>query len=163
MGHIEKGKQVVEHAAGQVALLEAGKDFLVAGVAQGDGIEIVSLHELVEDVGADDHSLGDVYGEALALELGVALDHRTHEGEAAPLASERTVADAGKIAVLIEAVFLVDGHDAGILHAPVLYDEVEYQVARLVHVLVVVYVDLTQNGGRREHGPRVEEPREVVV
>ena len=67
-------------------------------------------------------------------------DERAHECEAAPLAAERTVADAGEIAVSIEAVLAVFRHHARVLDAAVFHDDVEDEAARLVHFGIFAHV-----------------------
>ena len=90
-------------------------------------------------------------------------DERAHECEAAPLAAERAVADAGEIAVSIEAVLAVFRHYAGVFDAAVFHDDVEYEAARLVHFGIFAHVHPFQQFGGRKHGARIEKAREVVV
>ena len=148
---------------GQGGPFEGLQNFLIGCIAQGDGVEVVLLHELVEDVRADDHCFGNVHVEVVGCERGIPLHERPHECQAASLAAQRAVADAGEVAVLVEAFLLVDGHHAGILHFPVAHDDVEDELPRLVHVGVLVGIVRLQDFGGREHGARVEEARKMVV
>ena len=90
-------------------------------------------------------------------------DERAHECEAAPLAAERAVADAGEVAVSIEAVLAVFRHYAGVFDAAVFHDDVEDEAARLVHFGIFAHVHPFQQFGGRKHGARIEKAREVVV
>ncbi|EJX09814.1 hypothetical protein EVA_02073 [gut metagenome] len=66
MHDTQESHQVFEYSFGQLGFFKGLQDFFVRGITEGDGIEVVSFHELVEDIGTDDDRLGDVYGEVLA-------------------------------------------------------------------------------------------------
>ena len=87
----------------------------------------------------------------------------THERQATAFASQRTVTDTRKVAVLVEAVSLVDGHHALVFHLAIAHDKVGDEPAGLIHVGIVGDVNLLEDDCRRKHGTREEESREMVV
>ena len=64
------------------------QDLLVGGIAQGDGIEIILLHELVEEVGTEHHRLRNRHLRILVLvQFGMALDDIVEERQTTAFAS----------------------------------------------------------------------------
>ena len=73
--HFEEGQYVVFEAFGQGGVEKVLQDFLVGQVGEGHLVEVVALHEFVEDVGAEYNGLGHRYAHAFVIfEYGVALD-----------------------------------------------------------------------------------------
>ena len=67
---------------------EMVQDLLVRRVAQGDGIQVVLLHEPVEDIRAQDHRFGDLHGSPLKLiQFRMALDDVIQESQSTPLSA----------------------------------------------------------------------------
>ncbi len=48
-----------------------------------------------------------------------------------PLPPSEPLADAGEVGVVVEAVFLEDGHDSAVFHLAIFYNQVEEQLAHL--------------------------------
>ena len=101
--------------------------------------------------------------EIVLVELGVTLYHGADEGEATSLPPQGAVSDAGKVAVLVESVLFIDGDDAGILHFAVLDDEVEDELTRLVHIVIVRDIDVFEDFGGGKNRAGIEETREMVA
>ena len=67
-------------------------------------IQIVGIHKLVEHIGTEHDGLGNGNTGILELfELGVMLHQIVDESQSAPFASQRTVADTGKVGVAVES------------------------------------------------------------
>ncbi len=96
-------------------------------------------------------------------QLGITLHHRSDERQASALSSQRTVSDTGKIAVFVETLLLIDRNDTGVLHPAILNDQVENQLTRLIHILVVAHIHTLQHFCRRKHGTGIEEAGEMVT
>ena len=161
--NVVEGFDVVEQALGECGFFKTTQDFFIGSIAQRNGIKVVALHELVEEVCADDNGFGDVYAEIVVFEFGISLDHCADESQATPLTSERPIADTGKVAVFVKSLFLVDGHNAGILHASVAHDAVHYQFSGFLHVAIFLHIHFFQNNSGGEHCPREEKTRKVIV
>ena len=116
----------------------------VGQVAQGHLIELVGIHELVEDVGTEHDGLRDAGRDARHLHVLVTREHSVDEGQAASLAAQRTLADAGEIAVFVEAFALEDGHYALVFHLAVGDDGVEDNLAVGIDVLKRIPRDALQ-------------------
>ena len=79
------------------------QNILVGGVAEGYGPQVVLVHELVEEVGTEHHGLGNLYGSIReVVELRMTLDDVVKEGKATPFATQRAVANAGKVGIAVE-------------------------------------------------------------
>ena len=75
MGSLEERKEVGYQRVGQLCMQERLQDVFVAGIAQGYLVEVVTLHELVEDVGTEDDGLRYLHGGILELaEVGMHLN-----------------------------------------------------------------------------------------
>ena len=150
---IEKGHQVLDQPGGQAGTQEIAKNRLVINIIERDGIKLIPFHKLIKDIGTNHDRLRDIDSEVLTLQTGIALDHRPNESQATSFSAQRALADAGEVAVLVETVLLVNGNHARVLHPSVLHDQVEDQLARLVHILVIAHVHMFQHLGGREHRP----------
>ena len=144
---IEEGEEVGYQRVGKLRTEEVLQDFLVGGIAQGYGVEVVLLHKLVEEVGTEHDGLRYRHlGTLVLVQLGVALDDAVEEGQAAALAAERAFADAGEVGITVELQAVEDGHHADVLHAAVLHDGVEDNLAVGVNVLQLMPRDVFQEG-----------------
>ena len=161
---IEEREEVGYQRVGQLSTEEVLQDDLVRSVAEGDGIEIVLLHELVEEVGAKHDGLRYRHlGTLILVQLGVALDNAVEEGQAAALAAERALADAGKVGIAVELQSVEDGHHADVLHAAVLHDGVEDNLPVGIDILQLVPRDVLQEGRHGEDGAGREPAAHVVA
>ena len=144
---IEEGEEVGYQRVGELRTEEVLQDFLVGGIAQGYGVEVVLLHKFVEEVGTEHDGLRYRHlGTLVLVQLGVALDDAVEEGQAAALAAERAFADAGEVGIAVELQAVEDGHHADVLHAAVLHDGVEDNLAVGVNVLQFMPRDVFQEG-----------------
>ena len=139
------------------------EDFFVRRIAEGYGVEAVRLHELIENVGAEHNGARNGYWYAVEIVADrIFFDDRVNESQAAAFASERTLADAGEVGVVVEAVFLEDGHDSAVFHLAIFYNQVEEQLAHLRGIFQVAEAVVFDHLCNREHGARVEPARDVV-
>ncbi len=162
--HVEKSHQVAEQTLRQSSVEEVMQNVLVGNVGQGYLVKLVRIHELIKHVGAENHGLGnaDVYVVEL-VGFGMMLDDVVQESQSASLAAQRSVADAGEIAVLVEALALEHRHNALVAHAPVCHDGVEDDFAVRVDVLQAVPGDAFQKLADGEKGAGAEPSADVVV
>ena len=137
---------------------------LVAGVAQCNLVKVVLVHEIVKDIGAEHERLGYAHGRpGILVELRVALDYVVDEGQSAPLAAQRAVADACEVAVGVELSPVEDGHHADVLHPAVLHDGIEDYLPVRVNVLQLVPGDVLEECRHGEYGPGREPAAHVVA
>ena len=85
------------------------------------------------------------------------------ESKSAPLASQRTVADAGKVGIAVEAVALEDCHHSLVFHLAVFHDSLEDNFTVGIHVLQAIPGDGPQKLCHGKHGTRVEPAADVVA
>ena len=162
--HFEERHEVFSQAFWQTGMEEIMEDVGVGNVAQRHLVELVALHELIENVGTEHDSLRNHHlGIRETVEFGMALDDVVDEGNATSLASERTVADAGKVGIAVEAVAVEHCHHTLVLHATVSNNGIEDDLAVLVHVLQRIPCDVFQEFGDREQGTRPQPARHVVA
>ena len=136
MGCLEEGEEVGDVAVGQLCLQKVLKDNFVRRITEGDAIEIVLLHELVKDIGAEHHGLGNLYGSPTeTVEVGVRLDDVVEESQATSLAAERTIADTREMGIAVELATIEDSHHAKVFHVAILHDGVEDDLAVSIHIL----------------------------
>ena len=162
--HIEEGKEVLHQAVGQLGFEEVAQDDVIVGIGQGYLIQIVGIHKLIEHIGAEHDGLGDGDTGILKLfELRMMLHQIVDESQSAPLASQRTVANTGKVGVSVEAVAPEDCHHSLVFHLTVFHDSLEDDSAVGIHVLQAVPGDGLQELCHGEHGTRVEPAADVVA
>ena len=161
--HFKQCRQVVNDVLRQGGIEECLEDFGVGAVAERNGIEMVALHKFIKDVCTEHHGLGNAHSEIVCAEARIAADHRPHEGQAASLAAERAVANAGKRAIFVETSALIDGNNACVLHLAITDNTVADELTGFVHVGIFAHIDLLENHRRRKHGSREKETREMVV
>ena len=161
---IEEGKEVGYQCIGQLCLQEVLQYLLVRGVAQRNAPQVVLVHELVEEVGTQHHRLGYLHGGVVeVVQLRVSLDDVVQEGQSAPLASQRAVADAGEVGIAVELQTVEDSHHTDVLHPAVLHNGVEDNLPVGIHVLQLVPGDVLQECRHGEDGPCAEPAAHVVA
>ena len=102
---------------------EFREDLLVGEVRVDDVLEAVLEDEPVEEGRRDHQGAGNQHAHALPLVVQVvALEHLVQEGEAASLAAQRAVAQAGEADGVVVAFGLEAGHHAQPLRHPVAPD-----------------------------------------
>lgn len=119
----------------------------VRNLAQCQRIELVGIHELVEDIGTEHHSLRyqgpdravwilrAVFTRPDTIEVFVTCKQSVEEGETTSLASERTISDTREVAVLVESLSLEDCNHTLILHTAVCHDGIEDDLTVGIDVL----------------------------
>ena len=161
---IEEGEEVGYQRIGQLGTQEVLQDFLVGGIAQGNAPQVVLVHELVEEVGTEHDGLRYLDGGILKLvQLGMALDDVVQKRQATALAAQRALADAGEVGVAVELQTVEDSHDTDVLHAAILHDGVEDNLAVGVDILQLVPRNGLQELRHGEDGARTEPAAHVVA
>ena len=161
--NIEKRHQVFNQTGGKAGTQEIFQDRFVIHITQCDRIQFVCLHKFVEDVCTDHDRLRNGHSKVIVFQLGITLYHRPNKRQTPALSSQRTVAYTGKVTIFVEALLLIDCNNTGILHPTVLHDQVENQLARLIHILVVAHIHTLQHLCRRKHGTGIEEAGKMVT
>ena len=140
------------------------QDLLVRSIAEGNTPEVVIVHELVEEVGAQHHCLRNLHGGILKLiQFGVALDDVVEEGQSAALAAQRAIADAGKVGIAVKLQTVEDGHHADILHTAVLHDGIEDNLAVGIDILQLMPGDMLKELADGEDGTGTKPAAHVVA
>ena len=140
------------------------KDLFVGSITQRYRIEIVLLHELVEEVGTENDGLRNRHLRILILvQFGMTLDNIVEERQTTTLASQRTLTDTGEVAVGIELQTVEYGHHANVLHPSILYDGIEDDLTVGIYILQFVPRDVFQECRHREDGTGTEPAAHVVA
>ena len=142
---------------------EVLQDLLVGCIAQGYGIEVVLLHELIEEVGTEHHGLRDHHLRILILvEFGMTLDDVIEECQTTSLTSQRALTDTGEMAISIEFQTIEHRHYTDVLHTTILYDGIEDDLAMGIHILEFMPGDMLQKCRHGEDGTGTEPTAHVV-
>ena len=129
---------------------------IVAGIAQSQLIQIISIHELIEYIGTQHHRLRDNHLSVLEfIELGMTFHHIIYESQATPFTSQRAVAYASEIRITVETVALEHCHHSLILHLTIFHYSLEYNLAVSVDIFQRLPRDLLQELGYRKYGTRI--------
>ena len=133
------------------------QNILVGSVAQGNLIQIVALHELIENIGTENHSLRNGNLSIIeTLELLVAYNHIVDERQATSLSAQRTVADARKVRETVETVALELGNNSPVSHLAVFNDGIVDNLTMRIHILKTLPSDVLQKFRNREKGSRAK-------
>ena len=160
---IKEGEEVGYQRIGQLSPHEMLQDLFVGSIAESNGIEIVLLHELIEEVGTEYDGLRNRHLSILVLvQLCMPLDDIIEESQATTLATQRTVANTGEMAIGIELQTVEYSHHADVLHAAILYDGVEDNLTVGIDILQFMPGDMLQEGRDREDGTGTEPTAHVV-
>ena len=115
--------------------MKCAQDLLVAAVGKGDLIEVVLLHELIEDIRAKNDGPRD--GDDNILEFvgePVPFDQRIEKGQSAGLSADRSFADPGKLEVFIILFTVEIGNDTPCFVDPESGDGIEDISLCLIHI-----------------------------
>ena len=160
----EEREEVGDERVGQLRTQEVAQYLFVGGVAERYLVQIVLLHELVEDVRTQHHGLRYLNrhtGERT--EVGVHLYDIVKESQTSTLSSERTVADAGEVRVRVELHTVEHSHHTDVLHVAILHDGVEDNLTVSGDVLQTFPRDFLQEVRHGEDGTRREPAAHVVA
>ena len=161
---IEEGEEVGYERIGQLCLEEVAQYLFVRGITQGNGIELVLLHKLIEEVGTQHHGAGNTHTDALkTIELRMALDDIVEECQSAALASERPFANACKMAVRVELATVEHCHHADVLHAAILHNGIKDNLSVLVHILQLMPCHMFQERRHGEDGTGTQPAAHVIA
>ncbi len=118
----------------------------------------------VEDIGTEHHGLRNLNGGILILvELRMALDDVVEEGKSPALSAQGSLADAGKVGILIELHSIEHGYHTQVLHVTILHDGIEDDLSVGIHILQLLPGDVLQEGRNREDGSGTEPAAHVVA
>ncbi len=161
---IEEREEVGYQRVGQLRLEKTVEYVLVRRVAQCNLVEVVSLHKFVEHIRTQHERFG--YGNrgvVEALQFGMALYDVVEKGQTAPLATQRTVADAGEMAVGVKLTAVEHSHDAHVFHAAILHYRVEDNLSVSVNVLEFVPSHVFQKRRHGEYCSCTQPPAHVIA
>ena len=140
------------------------QDLLVRSVAQRDGIKVVLLHELVEEVGAEHHRLRNHHLRLFILiKFRVALDDIIEKRQTTALTTEGTLTDTGKVGIAVEFQTVEDSHNTDVLHPTVLYDGVEDDLTVGINILQLMPGDVLEESRHGEDGTGTEPAAHVIT
>ena len=162
--HIVERIEVSHHRFGKVCIDKRPEDFGVGDIGKRQRIERVSLHKLVEHIGAKHHGVWDANHHAFKIVAHrVVFDHRIDKCQSPTLTAKATLTDTCKIAISVETVFVKFRHHAPVFHFSIFHDEVEKELSHgrsLANVAKSVHFHHLSNGEERA---RIEPSRNVVA
>ena len=163
-GGLEEREEVGYILIRQLRPEEVPQDRLIGGIAQRYLVEVVTLHEFIEDIRTQDDRLGDAHLDILKLvELGVTLDDIIQERQSSALSSQRTVTDTGEMTVGVELIPAEKGYHTDILHPSVLHDGVEDNLTVGIHILQFLPGHGLEECRHREDCPGTQPATHVVA
>ena len=161
---IEESEEVSYQRVGQLSSHKVLQNLLVRCITQSDGIEIILLHELVEEVGTQYHGLRNRdLCMFILVEFRMTLDNIVEEGEATAFATQGTLTDTGEMAVGIELHTVKDSHDTDILHTTILHDRIENDLTVGIDIFEFMPGNVFQESTDREDGTGTKPTAHVVA
>ena len=161
---LKEGEEVGNITVGQLRLQEVLKDDFVRRITKRNVIEIVLLHKLIEDIGAEHHGLRDLHGSTTeAVEVGMRLDDVVEKGQTTSFATKRTVADTRKVGVAVELATVEDCHDTEVFHVTILHDGIEDDLSVSIHILELMPRDMLEEVAHGKDGTGTEPATHVVA
>ena len=161
---IKEGEEVGNQRVGQLRPEEMLQYLVVRGVAQGNMIEVVLVHKLVEDISAEHHRARYAHRHSGKLvELRMLLYHIVEECQSPTLTAERTVADAGEVAVGVKLSAVEHCHHSDVLHVAILHNGVEDNLSVGIHVLQLSPRHMLQECRHGEDGPCTQPSAHVIA
>ena len=86
---IEEGKEVFYQPVGQLGTKEGAENHVVGRITQGYLVQLVGVHELIENIGTEDYGFRNHDGGILKLiELRVTFYHVVNKGQTASFSSQ---------------------------------------------------------------------------
>ena len=127
-------------------------------------VKIICVHKFVENIGTQHHGSRNINRKILIhIKLLVHFHHLPHKSQPPSFASQRTFSDACIIRILVKPIFFENGHHSRIFHPAILNDSRINQFAGIVHIDIFRYIYFFEHFGHREHGPRIEKTRKMIV
>ena len=162
--HVEEGFHITHESHGQAGTEEELQNLFVGCVAQCHLVEVVRVHELVENVRTEHDSLGDADCDALLLvQVGMASQDVVDEGQATSLTAQAAITYTGEVAVLVEAFSLEDCHNALVLHAAIGHDSIQDDGSVSIYILQALPGDALQELRDGEEGTTGKPTAHIVV
>jgi len=148
----------------QAGFDEVKQDLLVGAIGQGYFVEVVFLHEFVEDIGSEHDGAGDgddhvvePVGEAVSFHQGV------EERQTAGFPADRALSDAGKLEVFVVFLAVEFSDDATGFVDPEGGDGIEDITFGFVHVVKFRHADFPEHLCDGEERAGIEPFGEVVA
>ena len=161
---VEEREEVGYQRVGQLRAHKVLQYLLVAGVAQCYCPQVVLLHKLVEEVGTQHHRLCYLHLRLLKLvQFWVALYYLVEECQTAAFASQRALADTGKVGVAVKLQSVEHCYHTYVLHTSVLHDGIEDYLSVGIHVLQLVPRHVFQECRNGEDGTCAQPAAHVVA
>ena len=114
-------------------------------ITQCNGIQIILLHELIEEVGAEhDRFRNRNMCILILVQLRVALDDIIKKSQATPFTAKRPLTDTGKMAVRIKLHPIKYSHHSDVFHPTILHDSVEDYLTMGIDILKFMPRDVLQ-------------------
>ena len=142
----DKDAEGLRQVLGQGGGDEFREDLLVGEVRVDDVLEAVLEDEPVEESRRDHQGAGDQHAHTLPFVVQVvALEHLVQESEAAGLAAQGTVAQAGEADGVVVAFGLEAGHHAQPLRHPVAPDGADRRLPAFRRIVEMAFLDLVSH------------------
>ena len=152
---IEESEEVAYQGVRQLRLEECLKYLIVRGIAQCDLVEVVLLHEIVEDVCTEDDGLRYLYGGSrISVEVWVRLYYMVKERQATSFSTKRALSDACEVRILVEFLPIEDRHYTLIAHPAVFHYGIEDYLTVDVDILELMPRNVLKKLRYREDGTR---------
>ena len=162
--HIHEGHEVICQFFGQSAMQEVLQDFFIWNVRKRHLIKRIRFHETVKDICTKHHRLRNLHrGIFKRIQVFTTLDDIVKKRQASTLSAQRTLADAGKLAITIKTVAMENSHHAPILHLTVTDNGIEDVLAVGIHIRLHLPRNLLQELRHRENSTGSQPARNVVV
>ena len=162
--HIKEGQEVIHQTLRQTGTEESLQDYIIVRIAQTYLIQIVGIHEFIEDIRTENHRLRNSNRCIFKfLKFCMTLHHVVYKSQTTAFSSQRTFANTGKIGIMVETVALENGYHPTVLHLTVFYNGFENHLTMTVHILQGIPSNLFQELCRREHGTRIEPTGNMIM
>ena len=164
MCSLEESKEIFDVTVRKLGLKKAVKNILVGSIAERCLVKVVVFHKAIEDVGAENERLRYLNRHARKLvELGMHLDNIVKKGKAAPLSTQRSVADAGEMGIPVKLTAVENSHYSNVLHAAILHNCVKDDLTMSIDILQLVPRNVLEKITYREDGARAKPAAHVVT
>ena len=161
---LKEGEEVGYQGIRQLRMQEVLQYLIIAGIAQRYRIEIVAHHEFIEDIGTEHHGFRYLHGGILILiELRMALNDIVEKGKSSTLSAQGSLANAGKVSILIELHSIEHSYHTQVLHVAVLHDGIKDNLPVGIHILKLLPSNMLQESRHWEDGTCTKPAAHVVA
>jgi len=163
-GGFNEGEDVALQTCRKCGAAEGIEDDGIVGIGERKLVEIIVVHEFLEEVGAEHHRLWNHHrGIVKLVEFGMMLHDVVDEGKTTTFASQRTFSDARKIGVAVETIATEHSNDTSVFHAAIVHNGFKDGATVGIDVLELLPRELFDKLSSRKHGATAQPARHVVA